>query len=29
MIDDLLVVADLSGWNPNDFYERAIQHALR
>lgn len=29
IIDDPLVVADLSGWNPNVFYELALRHALR
>lgn len=29
IIDDPLVVADLSGRNPNVFYELAIRHALR
>ncbi len=29
VIDDPLVVADLSEWNPNVFYELAIRHAIR
>ena len=29
IVDDPLVVADLTGWNPNVFYELAIRHALR
>lgn len=29
IVDDPLVVADLTGWNPNVFYELALRHALR
>ncbi|MBN2209187.1 MAG: hypothetical protein JW759_07815 [Candidatus Coatesbacteria bacterium] len=29
IIDDALLIADLSGRNPNVFYELAIRHALR
>ncbi len=29
IIGDPMVVADLTGWNPNVFYELAIRHALR
>jgi hypothetical protein len=29
IIEDPLVVADLSEWNPNVFYELALRHALR
>ena len=29
IIDDPMVVADLTGWNPNVFYELAIRHTFR
>ncbi|MBM4329771.1 MAG: hypothetical protein FJ117_00875 [Deltaproteobacteria bacterium] len=29
VIDDPMVVADLTGWNPNVFYELAIRHTFR
>lgn len=29
VIDDPMVVADLTSWNPNVFYELAIRHAIR
>lgn len=29
IVDDPLIIADLTGWNANVFYELAIRHALR
>lgn len=29
VVEDPLVVADLSGWNPNVFYELSLRHALK
>src|SRR5262249_23924162 len=29
VLDSDLVVADLTGWNPNVFYELALRHAIR
>ena len=29
IVEDPMVIADLSGWNPNVFYELAIRHALK
>lgn len=29
IVDDPLVIADLTGWNPNVFYELALRHALK
>ena len=29
IIEDALVIADLTGWNPNVFYELAIRHVLK
>lgn len=29
VVEDPLVIADLSGWNPNVFYELSLRHALK
>jgi hypothetical protein len=29
IVDDPLVIADLTGWNPNVFYELALRHTLK